>query len=110
MRPRGSTHPYSTCRAWYNLMADPSLWKHVHLESMEFRSVVVALRELNRLCVRLVSLSIVDCYSNFIENTTVPIANLPTHHGRGPFYSHITNLTRDRRREEYAKFGFTLHH
>ncbi|KAF9178778.1 hypothetical protein BGZ51_007507 [Haplosporangium sp. Z 767] len=103
-----------TCRTWHRILADPSLYTHITLDSMEFNTLVLCMKQLCRLAPRIRSLRISNCYSSFISKTTVPIQNTSTmHHSQHPgmhsLYSHITSFTLPRRREEYRKLGFTLH-
>ncbi|KAG0042336.1 hypothetical protein BGZ83_000591 [Gryganskiella cystojenkinii] len=106
-----------TCRQWHRILADPSLYTHISLEHMEFKTLVLCMKQLCRLAPRIRSLSIAHCFSSFISKTTVPVQtpafmhHLPQQqHGMHLLYSKITSLTLPRRREEYHKLGFTLHH
>ncbi|KAG0207285.1 hypothetical protein BGX28_001442 [Mortierella sp. GBA30] len=104
-----------TCRTWNRILADPSLYTHIVLDNMEFKTLVLCMQQLCRLAPRIRSLSITNCFSSFISKTTVPVQNTPfMHHfpqqsGMHFLYSHITSFTLPRRREEYRKLGFTLH-
>jgi len=84
---------------------------------MEFDTLVLCMKQLCRLAPRIRSLSIANCFSAFISKTTVPVQtpaimhHFPQHQpGMHSLYSKITSLTLPRRREEYRKLGFTLHH
>ncbi|RUS24428.1 hypothetical protein BC938DRAFT_473593 [Jimgerdemannia flammicorona] len=99
----------STCRYWHNLASDPHLFRHVHIADLEFRPLVLLLRELYRLATGLRSLTISNCFSDFLKNTTVPMGHVPGLRHHGQLFSHITVLRPERRREEYAIQGFTLH-
>ncbi|KAF9937389.1 hypothetical protein BGZ67_001334 [Mortierella alpina] len=105
----------STCRTWYRILADPSLYTHITLDRMEFNTLVLCMHQLCRLAPRIRSFRISNCYSSFISKTTVPVQNTAIMHhfpplpGMHSLYSRITSLTLPRRREEYRKLGFTLH-
>ncbi|KAI1318654.1 hypothetical protein EDD11_006155 [Mortierella claussenii] len=104
-----------TCRTWHRILADPSLYSHITLDSMEFNTLVLCMQQLCRLAPRIRSLRISNCHSSFISKTTVPVQNtaimhhFPQQTGMHSLYSHITSFTLPRRREEYRKLGFTLH-
>ncbi|KAF9437032.1 hypothetical protein BGZ76_002195 [Entomortierella beljakovae] len=104
-----------TCRTWHRILADPSLYTHINLDSMEFDTLVLCMNQLCRLAPRVRSLSISNCFSSFISKTTIPVQNTAFMHQYPEqpsvhyLYSHITSLTPPRRREEYRKLGFTLH-
>ena len=83
---------------------------------MEFNTLVLCMQQLCRLAPRIRTLRVANCYSSFISKTTVPVQNsaimhhFPQQPGMHSLYSHITSFTLPRRREEYRKLGFTLHH
>ncbi|RUS17756.1 hypothetical protein BC937DRAFT_89524 [Endogone sp. FLAS-F59071] len=97
-----------TCRHWHHLISDPYLWRDVFIHNLEFRPLVLLLRQLCRLSTRLRTLTLSECYSEFIETTTVPVNHALQLHQR-PLFSLITTLRPERRREEYAQRGFILH-
>ncbi|KAG0232046.1 hypothetical protein BGW42_008479 [Actinomortierella wolfii] len=106
-----------TCRTWHRILADPSLYIHICLDSLEFGKLVQAMRYLVRVAPRLRTLRISNCYSTFIATTTVPVHNsaaaMSSPHPHFHFqtmHSHISTLTLARRQEEYQRLGFTLHH
>ncbi|KAG0257641.1 hypothetical protein BG011_003856 [Mortierella polycephala] len=105
----------STCRTWYRILADPSLYIHIELHNMEFNTLVQCLQQLSKMAPRMRSLRIAHCHSSFISETTVPVKNISiAHHfpqqpGMHSLHTHITSCTLPRRREEYGKLGFTLH-
>ncbi|KAF9898079.1 hypothetical protein BX616_004527 [Lobosporangium transversale] len=103
-----------TCRTWHRILADPTLYTHIVLDNMEFNTLVLCMQQLCRLAPRMRSLRISNCHSIFIQKTTVPIQNTisgsPQQPGMHSLYTHITSIALNRRREEYRKLGFTLHH
>ncbi|KAG0046592.1 hypothetical protein BGZ83_008251 [Gryganskiella cystojenkinii] len=106
----------ATCHVWHRILTDPSLYTHISLDYMEFNTLVLCMQQLCRLAPRIRSFRIANCYSSFISKTTVPVQNsaimhhFPQQPGMHSLYSHITSFTLPRRREEYRKLGFTLHH
>jgi hypothetical protein len=67
----------------------------------------MCLKKLVSIAPRIKSLTIDGCYSNFVQNTVVPVHFM---NGGGPMlFSHISALQRPKRREEYIKHQFQLH-
>jgi hypothetical protein len=58
---------------------------------------------------RIRSITIQGCYSDFIQNTVVPVQFSTQPPNRPLLFSHIRALQPARRRQEYLKHGFELH-
>ncbi|KAF7731719.1 hypothetical protein EC973_008891 [Apophysomyces ossiformis] len=97
----------SVCHRWYRVCLDPYLYRHVYLEDLEFKKLVLALQRIITIGPKIQTLTIRNCYSEFIQNTVVPIHFSNQH--QPLLFSHIRALQPTRRRQEYLKHGFELH-
>lgn len=79
------------------------------MKDLEFNTLLLAMQRIVLISPRIRSLSIQGCYSDFIQNTVVPVqfSNQPPN--RPLLFSHIKALQPSRRRQEYLKHGFELH-
>ncbi|GAA5809616.1 hypothetical protein MFLAVUS_003027 [Mucor flavus] len=96
-------------RKWYYNCTDPYLYQHIILKDMEFNTLLLAMQRVVSIGPRVRTLTIQGCYSDFIQNTVVPVqfSNQPPN--RPLLFSHIRALQPNRRRQEYLKHGFELH-
>ncbi|GAN07694.1 hypothetical protein MAM1_0172c07196 [Mucor ambiguus] len=100
----------SVCKQWYGVCHDPYLYRHVQLDNLEYRTLVLALHKLVGVASRVKSITINGCYSRFIQDTIVPVHFSNRAHNTGPMlFSHLTALQPHRRRDEYLKHNFDLH-
>ncbi|CEP11542.1 hypothetical protein [Parasitella parasitica] len=100
----------SVCKQWYGVCHDPYLYRHVELDNLEYRTLIIALHKLVSVASRVKSITISGCYSRFVQDTVVPVHFSSQAHHTGPMlFSHITALQPHRRREEYMKHQFELH-
>ncbi|KAK4518790.1 uncharacterized protein ATC70_009013 [Mucor velutinosus] len=100
----------SVCKQWYGICHDPYLYRHVQLDNLEYRTLVLALHTLVGVASRIKSITISGCYSRFIQDTIVPVHFSNRAHNTGPMlFSHLTALQPYRRRDEYLKHHFELH-
>ncbi|KAL9546110.1 hypothetical protein MBANPS3_006824 [Mucor bainieri] len=100
----------SVCKQWYGVCRDPYLYRHVQLDNLEYRTLVLALHKLVGVASRVKSITINGCYSKFIQDTIVPVHFSNRAHNTGPMlFSHLTALQPHRRRDEYLKHNFALH-
>lgn len=96
-------------RRWYYNCNDPHLYQDVVLKNLEFNTLLLAMQRIVQIGPRIRSIIIENCYSEFIQNTVVPVqfSNQPPN--RPLLFSHIRALQPARRRQEYLKNGFELH-
>jgi hypothetical protein len=85
------------------------LYQDIVLENLEFDTLLQAMQRIISISPRIRSITIQGCYSEFIQNTVVPVqfSNHPPN--RPLLFSHIRALQPARRRQEYLKHGFELH-
>ena len=79
------------------------------MKGLEFNTLLLAMQRIVSISPRIRTLTIEGCYSDFIQNTVVPVqfSNQPPN--RPLLFSHIKALQPARRRQEYLKHGFELH-
>lgn len=79
------------------------------MKDLEFNTLLLAMQRIVSISPRVKSITIQGCYSDFIQNTVVPVqfSNQPPN--RPLLFSHIRALQPARRRQEYLKHGFELH-
>ncbi len=96
-------------RKWYYNCTDPYLYQDIVLENLEFNTLLLAMQRIVSISPRIRTITIQGCYSDFIQNTVVPVqfSNQPPN--RPLLFSHIRALQPARRRQEYLKHGFELH-
>ncbi|CAO0789453.1 unnamed protein product [Mucor circinelloides] len=96
-------------RRWYYNCNDPHLYQDVVLKDLEFNTLLLAMQRIVQIGPRIRSITIEGCFSDFIQNTVVPVqfSNQPPN--RPLLFSHIRALQPARRRQEYLKNGFELH-
>lgn len=100
----------SVCRSWYSVCYDPYLYCHIEFDNMEYKTLVASLQRISIISPKIQSITIKNCYSEFIQNTVVPVHFSQRAHNTGPMlFSHITALQPPRRRDEYMKHQFELH-
>lgn len=100
----------SVCKQWHGVCHDPYLYRHIQLDNLEYKLLVIALYKLVNIAFRVKSISINGCYSRFIQDAIVPVHFSNRSHNTGPMlFSHLTALQPHRRRDEYRKHEFELH-
>lgn len=96
-------------RKWYQNCIDPYLYQDIVLKNLEFNTLLLAMQRIASISPRIKSITIQGCYSEFIQNTVVPVQFSTQPPTRPLLFSHIRALQPARRRQEYHKHGFELH-
>lgn len=98
------------CKSWHYVCYDPYLYRHIEFDNLEYKPLVESLLRISKIAPKIQSITIKNCYSDFIQNTVVPVHFSHRAHNTGPMlFSHITALQPPRRRDEYLKHQFELH-